>query len=156
MSHEIRTPMTSILGYTDLLTASLEKPEHLEALEIIRRNGDHLLSIINDILDISKIEAGKLQVERIRCAPAAVLADVVSLMRVRASGKGIPLVLEFVGPFPEMIWTDPTRLRQILVNLVGNAIKFTETGEVRIVARLIDPGARHPSSSAKSSTRASA
>ncbi len=136
MSHEIRTPMTAILGYADMLAGQLENPEHLEALNIIRRNGDHLLTIINDILDLSKIDAGKLQVERHACSPAAVAADVVSLMRVRARGKGLALDLEYVGPVPATILTDSVRLRQILVNLVGNAIKFTETGGVRLVVRL--------------------
>ncbi len=136
MSHEIRTPMTAILGYAEVLAGQLENPEHLEALNIIRRNGDHLLRIINDILDLSKIDAGKLQIERLACSPVAVAADVVSLMRVRARGKGLGLDLEFAGPVPETILTDSVRLRQILVNLVGNAVKFTETGGVRLVVRL--------------------
>ncbi len=136
MSHEIRTPMTAILGYADILAGQLENAEHLEALTIIRRNGDRLLRIINDILDLSKIEAGKLQIERQACSPAIVVADVVSLMRVRAEGKGFGLKVEFAGPVPETILTDVARLRQILLNLVGNAIKFTESGSVRIVVRL--------------------
>ena len=144
MSHEIRTPMTAILGYADILAGSLQHPEHLEAVNTIRRNGDHLLEIINGILDLSKIEAGKLQLERVTCAPSAILADVVSLMRVRADAKRLALKLEYAGPCPETILTDPTRLRQILINLVGNAIKFTETGEVRIVARLIDHDSPKP------------
>ena len=148
MSHEIRTPMTAILGYTDILLTEegIEKaPTHYrEAVETIKRNGDHLLSLINDILDLSKIEAGKIEIEQIACAPAAVLADVVSLMRVRADARGLSLKLEYAGPVPETVLTDPTRLRQILVNLIGNAIKFTETGEVRIVARLIDGDAPEP------------
>jgi signal transduction histidine kinase/CheY-like chemotaxis protein len=136
MSHEIRTPMTAILGYADVLAGQLDNAEHLEALNIIRRNGDHLLAIINDILDFSKIEAGKFQVERQACSPAAVAAEVVSLMRVRARGKGLDLKLEFAGALPETVLTDPARLRQILLNLAGNAVKFTETGSVRIVVRL--------------------
>ncbi len=136
MSHEIRTPMTAILGYADLLAGQLDNSEHLEALDIIRRNGNHLLAVINDILDLSKIEAGKFQVERQACSPAAVAAEVVSLMRVRANGKGLGLQLEFAGPVPQTISTDTARLRQILLNLVGNAIKFTETGNVRIIVRL--------------------
>ena len=136
MSHEIRTPMTAILGFADILAGQLDDPDHLEALNIIRRNGDHLLTVINDILDLSKIEAGKFRVERQACSPAAIAADVVSLMRVRADGKGLGLQLEFAGPVPETVWTDPARLRQILLNLVGNAIKFTETGSVRIVVQL--------------------
>ena len=133
MSHEIRTPMTAILGYTDILTESLKDPGQQEALQVIRRNGDYLLSIINDILDISRIEAGKVEVERVACSPATIVRDVVSLMRVRASEKGIDLTLEYAEPCPQIVLTDPTRLRQILVNLVGNAIKFTESGCVRII-----------------------
>ena len=136
MSHEIRTPMTAILGFTDVLLGNLKAPEDLEAVETIRRNGDHLLEIINDILDLSKIEAGKLEVRRAACSPCRILADVASLMRVRADAKGLPLTVEFAGPIPETIHTDPTRLRQILINLVGNAIKFTETGQVRAVVSL--------------------
>ena len=136
MSHEIRTPMTAILGYADVLAGQVDDPEQREAINIIRRNGDHLLMIINDILDLSKIEAGKLQLERRASSPAAIVADVVSLLRLRADGKGLTLKLEFAGPIPETICTDPARLRQILLNLVGNAIKFTASGSVRIVVRL--------------------
>jgi two-component system, sensor histidine kinase and response regulator len=144
LSHEIRTPMTAILGFSDILAESVERPEQREAVQTIHRNGEYLLDLINDILDLSKIEAGKLQAERIPCAPTEVLADVVSLMRVRADAKGIALKMEFVGPVPEIILTDPTRLRQILVNLIGNAIKFTESGEVRIVTRLVDRDTTQP------------
>jgi PAS domain S-box-containing protein len=144
MSHEIRTPMTAILGYADVLADRLDRPEHLEPVNIIRRNGNHLLAIINDILDLSRIEAEKCQIERRPCSPAALLAEVVSLMRVRADDQGLALSLEFAGPLPETILTDATRLRQILMNLVGNAIKFTEAGHVRVVARLADRDAAAP------------
>ena len=136
MSHEIRTPMTAILGYVNILAGQLETPEHVEALGIIRRNGDHLLAVINDILDLSKIEAGKLQIERNSCSPAAVAADVISLMRPRAKEKGLGLKLEFAGPAPETVSTDAIRLRQILLNLLGNAVKFTEAGGVRLIVRM--------------------
>jgi PAS domain S-box-containing protein len=157
MSHEIRTPMTAILGFTDLLRQSLECcsvcPDHATCatrrenrthMETIRRNGDHLLHIINDILDLSKIEAGKLQVEWRPCSPAAILADVVSLLRVRAKAKGLALELDFAGPMPDTILTDPARLRQILLNLIGNAIKFTEAGSVRLIARVVDAATGEP------------
>lgn len=137
MSHEIRTPMTAILGYSDVLLATLEQPELLDAAQTIKRNSEHLLEILNDILDFSKIEAGRLEIEPVRCSPAQILSDVATLLTVRAAAKGLTLRLEADGPLPEVITTDPTRLRQILVNLVGNAIKFTEVGEVRIVARTI-------------------
>ena len=139
MSHEIRTPMTAILGYTEnLLDPDLSDSDKLSALHTVRRNSEHLLQIINDILDLSKIEAGKLAVEQLRCSPVQLAAEVQSLMQVRAGAKNIALNTEFIGPVPESIESDPTRLRQILVNLVGNAIKFTESGGVRIITRLVD------------------
>ncbi len=143
MSHEIRTPMTAILGYADVLLEkdNIERapPAHSEAVKMIRRNGQHLLAIINDILDISKIEAGRLQVEHVPCSPPQTIAEVMSLMRARATAKNLSMVCEYVGPIPGSFQTDPLRLRQILVNLVGNAIKFTDTGGVRIITRLV-PG----------------
>ena len=138
MSHEIRTPMTAILGYTEtLLDPDQSESERLSAVHTVRRNGDHLLQIINDILDISKIEAGKLDVEHIRCSPVQVVSEVQSLMQVRADAKKLSFRIEFTGAVPETIESDPTRLKQILVNLVGNAIKFTEMGGVRLVTRFI-------------------
>jgi signal transduction histidine kinase/AmiR/NasT family two-component response regulator len=140
MSHEIRTPMTAILGFTDVLLGILQEPETIEAAHTIKRNGEHLLRIINDILDLSKIEAGRLEVEQEVVSPFQILAEIVSLMRVRAEGKGLPLTLDYVSPIPQTITTDPTRLRQILTNLIGNAIKFTEAGSIRVTARLIEDG----------------
>jgi PAS domain S-box-containing protein len=144
MSHEIRTPMTAILGYADnLLDPQLADADRLSAVHTIRRNGEHLLQIINDILDISKIEAERLVLERIRCSPIQILADIRSLMQVRADAHGLSLNIAFTGPIPETIETDPTRLKQILVNLVGNAIKFTERGSVHLVTEMCgDPA--HP------------
>ncbi len=142
MSHEIRTPMTAILGYADLLSHEaseakkpLEPAAVLSHLHTIQRNGAHLLQVINDILDLSKIEAGKLEAERIPCSPRQVVAEVMSLLRGRAEAKKLDFYEEYVGPVPETILSDPTRLRQILLNLVGNALKFTETGGVRLVTR---------------------
>lgn len=136
MSHEIRTPMTAILGFTDILLEQRQErqltAEDINSLQIVKKNASNLLQIINDILDLSKIEAGRFEVERTECSPAQIAADVVSLMRVRADAKKLPLHVEFEGPLPRTIKTDPLRLRQILVNLVGNAIKFTEMGEVRL------------------------
>ena len=140
MSHEIRTPMTAILGYSNLLVQQgITKGEQEEFVQIIHRNGDHLLGIINDILDISKIEAGKMTIERIPCSPCQIANEAISLMRVRAIAKSLSLQIEYRGPIPETIQTDPTRLRQILINLLGNAVKFTELGGVRLVVRLMDP-----------------
>ncbi len=138
VSHEIRTPMMAILGYAELLAGGLTDPEHCEAVNTIRRNGDHLLTVINDILDVSKIEAGELRVEKAPCALPSLLAEVAELMRLRAHAKNIALKLEYAGPIPRSIVTDSTRLRQILVNLLGNAVKFTEVGEVRMIASLAD------------------
>ncbi|MFQ5805257.1 MAG: CHASE domain-containing protein [Phycisphaerae bacterium] len=139
MSHEIRTPMTAILGFSEtLLDPALSDSERLSAVQTIRRNGEYLLHIINDILDLSKIEAGKLEVERVVCSPARLVAEVVSLMCVRAESKGLALSAAHLGPIPETLRSDPTRLRQILVNLTGNAIKFTEQGGVRLVACLVE------------------
>jgi signal transduction histidine kinase/sensor domain CHASE-containing protein/FixJ family two-component response regulator len=145
MSHEIRTPMTAILGYSEqLLDPDLGRPEFDQAVGIIRRNGDHLLQVINDILDLSKIEAGKLEVERIACSPLQVVSDVLDLLRNRASAKGLLLQAECAGPLPEAILTDPTRLRQILFNLVGNSIKFTERGSINLRVSL-QPGGNESS-----------
>jgi signal transduction histidine kinase/DNA-binding response OmpR family regulator len=138
MSHEIRTPMTAMLGYLNLLaderTTDTERASHIAT---IRHNGKHLLRILNDILDLSKLEAGKMTIERTACSPIEVLADVASLMRPRATEKHLGFVVESDGPIPERIEADPTRLRQILINLVSNAIKFTTSGEVRIRISLV-------------------
>src|SRR5439155_741421 len=96
-------------------------------------NGEYLLTIINDVLDLSKIEAGKMSVERVACLPVELTANVASLMRARALGKGLTFAVEYRGAIPERIQADPTRVRQILLNVVGNAIKFTEVGGVRLV-----------------------
>jgi PAS domain S-box-containing protein len=133
VSHEIRTPMTAILGYTDLLTdPDLSASERADYLTTIRRNGDHLLAIVNDVLDLSKIEAGKMTVERIASSPPVLVAEVATMMHPRAIHKGLTLDVAYRRPIPETIQADPTRLRQILINLIGNAIKFTETGGVRL------------------------
>ncbi len=141
MSHEIRTPMTAILGFNDVLLGGVTEPEHLDAARTVKENGDYLINLINDILDLSKIDAGKLDVEQIDCSPHEVLAEVTALMKVRATAKGVPLETRLDGPLPETIHSDPTRLRQVLINVVGNAIKFTEAGSVRFVTRLLnEPG----------------
>ena len=133
MSHEIRTPLTAILGFTEnLLEPQVPEAERTTALQTILRNGHHLLQLINDILDLSKIEAGRLEVEKLSCSPGELLADVVSALRVKADAKQVKLLLSYRGSVPETIHSDPTRLRQILINMVGNAIKFTERGHVDI------------------------
>ncbi|MCM2369668.1 PAS domain-containing protein [Aporhodopirellula aestuarii] len=135
MSHEIRTPMTAILGYADLISDMIDDPEAIRHLQTIRRNGDYLLDIINDILDLSKIEAGKLDVECERFQPARLIEDVRSVMAVRANEGGLALEVEYEGKLPKLIESDAKRLKQILINLVGNAIKFTRKGHVKIRVR---------------------
>ncbi len=133
MSHEIRTPMTAILGFTEnLLTEKLAEDDRRQALETIRRNGEHLMTLINDILDLSKIEAGRLTIERIAFSPIDLVAEVASLMRVRADAKKLQLRIDYRCPLPATVQSDPTRLRQVLINLSGNAIKFTESGAITI------------------------
>ena len=139
MSHEIRTPLNAILGFADLLRRGMEsgEAERREYLETIHSSGGHLLGVINDILDLSKIEAGQLQVEQLRCCPARIIAEAVSVLRVRAREKNLSLEYHWSGPVPESIVTDPARLRQLLLNVIGNAIKFTENGGVQVVAQII-------------------
>ncbi len=135
MSHEIRTPMTAILGYLELLQERLagqEDPQSLVAVETVRSNAAHLLALINDILDLSKIEAGHMRVESVAVTLPQVLVDVQSLLLQRAKDRGVELHCQLDGPIPERILGDETRLRQILLNIVGNAVKFTREGEVRV------------------------
>jgi signal transduction histidine kinase len=133
MSHEIRTPMTAILGYSDLLQdPDLSEPERIAHVRTIRRSARHLLSIVNDVLDIARLEAGRLAVERIPVSPVEITDEVYSLMRLRASEKGLQLKREIKLPIPGLILSDPLRVRQILTNLVGNAVKFTGTGTVTL------------------------
>lgn len=132
MSHEIRTPMTAILGYAELLLESSSESERTVYARTIRRNGEHLLAVLNDILDLSKIEAGKLEVEHIPCELPSLVRDVIELQSVRAESKRLSLKSSISANCPRYIMADPVRLRQVLLNLVGNAIKFTEIGGVEI------------------------
>ncbi|KAA5543265.1 response regulator [Roseiconus nitratireducens] len=138
MSHEIRTPMNAILGYTDVLRRGFDSNENdrQEYLDTIHQSGEHLLALINDILDLSKVEAGQMELQMERCSPYALIKEVVSLLRPKADEKGINLEFRCEGAFPETILGDAVRLRQTIVNLVGNAIKFTERGGVEVLARL--------------------
>jgi signal transduction histidine kinase/CheY-like chemotaxis protein/HPt (histidine-containing phosphotransfer) domain-containing protein len=140
MSHEIRTPMTAIIGYADLLLDPNQcVSERLNHVNVVRRNAEYLLAIVNDILDLSKIEAGQLVCESIAMSPCQIISEVASMMRVRAIERKIELQVRIDGPIPKTIHSDPTRLRQILINLVGNAIKFTESGWVRVTATMESP-----------------
>ena len=137
MSHEMRSPLTGIMGYADILLTSLKDPFEMQCLTTIKQSGSYLIAIVNDILDISKIEAGKLVLNLERVSPLALFGEVHELMDVRAREKRLPLILRFDHVLPASIQTDPTRLRQIVVNLVSNAIKFTERGRVEIVVKFL-------------------
>jgi signal transduction histidine kinase/CheY-like chemotaxis protein/HPt (histidine-containing phosphotransfer) domain-containing protein len=136
MSHEIRTPMNAILGFTELLKRGFgrDSAETHKHLEIIHSSGKHLLELINDILDLSKVESGHLEIERIRFNPYLVIQDVVRVLSGKASEKGIGLEIQIPNDVPETISGDPSRIRQIVTNLVGNAVKFTEHGGVTVTA----------------------
>ena len=138
MSHEIRTPMNAILGFTDVLRRGYHKNdvEMRKHLDTIHSSGSHLLHLINDILDLAKVESGRLEVERIACAPHRIVREVVDVLGVRAREKGVALTFECDGPVPETVQSDAVRLRQIVTNLVGNALKFTERGGVKVVLAL--------------------
>ncbi len=140
MSHEIRTPLTAILGYADIVRAESLGEDPLSpraiAVDTIERAGEHLLALINDILDLSALESGKLTAEHVEASLAQVLVDIDRLMQARAAAKGVALETRLVSPIPARIRTDPTRLRQILLNLTANAVKFTESGRIEILAGL--------------------
>lgn len=137
MSHEIRTPITAILGFSELAIEQVRDPEVLKFVQTIDRNGRHLLDLVNDILDLSKIEAGKVEIEELPCSVDQLTGEVTSLLAGRASQKGLKLDFEKVGSVPEAVETDPMRLRQILLNIIGNAIKFTPEGSVRVQLRAV-------------------
>ena len=140
MSHEIRTPLNAVLGFTDVLRRGLvtDSDEAVDHLNMIHRSGAHLLELINDILDLSKIEAGRMQVESIETHVDEIVLDVINVLGVRATESDLHLAYVFTTPIPRTIPSDPTRLRQVVTNLVGNAIKFTSEGEVKVVTGLIE------------------
>ncbi|WP_052736445.1 hybrid sensor histidine kinase/response regulator [Aquincola tertiaricarbonis] len=141
MSHEIRTPLTSIIGFADLLLdPAQDEAERAEAVHTIRRNGEHLLQVINDILDLSKIETGKLELALGPVHLPTLLREVATLVMPRARHKGLAFELHAEAPLPLLVHGDALRLKQILLNLCGNAVKFTHEGSVTLALRLHEPG----------------
>jgi PAS domain S-box-containing protein len=134
MSHEIRTPMNAILGFTELLKRGFGKSERESThyLDTIHQSGKHLLGLINDILDLSKVEAGQLQVEKIACAPHQVVQAALQELGLKAQEKGVRLSMRLLTPVPERVQSDPARLRQVVLNLLSNAVKFTDRGGVEV------------------------
>ncbi|MHB8474219.1 MAG: hybrid sensor histidine kinase/response regulator [Gammaproteobacteria bacterium] len=138
MSHEIRTPMNAILGFTEILRRGYGKREQdwQKHLGTIASSGQHLLELINDVLDLSKVEAGHMEIERVPCAAHLIVSEVIQVLAVKAGEKAITLHFETEGLIPESFDCDPLRMRQIVTNLVGNALKFTEYGGIRVVMRM--------------------
>ncbi len=145
MSHEIRTPMNAVIGFADMLEdPELTEIQRTKSIQTIKRNGEHLIAIISDILDISKIESGRLEVERIEADPVQLMDDALAIVSMNAKKKGLELNRHIDGTLPAHVKTDPTRLRQILVNLLGNAVKFTPTGSITLRLRW-EPVGQHRS-----------
>ncbi|MBL4698418.1 MAG: CHASE domain-containing protein [Phycisphaerales bacterium] len=138
MSHEIRTPMTAILGYSEILEDNIVKTTNggcIEAIDAIQRSGKHLMMVINDVLDLSKIESGKMAIEHEPCSILELVNDVYASLKVNAAKKNLDLRIEFDTSIPRIVSMDAYRVRQILINLVGNAIKFTNDGSVTVGLR---------------------
>jgi CheY-like chemotaxis protein len=134
MSHEIRTPLTAIIGFGESLLDSQQNMEQrIGSIKTIIRSGKHLLQVINDILDLSKVEARKLDVEEIDFLLFPILAEIDSLVRKQAKDSGLEFTIQYNFPLPKMIKSEPLRLKQILINLLNNAIKFTEAGSVTLI-----------------------
>ncbi len=138
MSHEIRTPMNAVLGFTDFLLATNLTAEQQEFAESIKGSADALLTLINDILDLSKIEAGKLRLDRVPFQLGATIAEIASLFALEARMKGVEFASSIPADLPRVVVGDPGRLRQVLRNLLGNALKFTDRGEIGVHAELLN------------------
>lgn len=139
ISHELRTPLGAILGYIDLLlTEKTSETDMVEQLSIVKRNGHQLSSLVDDLLDLSKIEAGRLEIERFEVSLQSLLREIYELFSLSASKKGLAFHIKYLNPVPKSMNLDPVRLRQILINLVGNAIKFTDEGKIEIHVEYFD------------------
>ncbi|PZO40597.1 MAG: hybrid sensor histidine kinase/response regulator [Pseudanabaena frigida] len=136
MSHELRTPLNGILGYTQVLKLSEDPVKYQDGLDMIQRSGKHLLTLINDILDLSKIEAGKLDLHYSLFNLDEFLKDLIDIFKVQATSQEVEIVYEPIGKLPKLVYGDSKRLRQVLFNLVGNAIKFTDKGIVTVVVQI--------------------
>jgi signal transduction histidine kinase len=131
MSHELRTPLNAILGFSRLLRNDNSiSGEQRKTLTIINRSGEHLLTLINDVLDMAKVEAGSINVENVHVDLGEMVQDITDLMHVRAAEKNLQLILDQSSQFPRSVQTDAAKLRQVIINLIGNAIKFTEQGSI--------------------------
>ncbi|HEY9627307.1 MAG TPA: PAS domain S-box protein [Coleofasciculaceae cyanobacterium] len=140
MSHELRTPLNVILGFAQVMYREpMLTPEHQENLQIIRRSGDHLLSLINDVLDLSKIEAGHITLDESNVDLIDLLRSLEQMFGQRAEAKGLQLRLELAANLPQYVTIDVNKLRQVLINLLGNAIKFTKQGKIALQARIVEP-----------------
>jgi signal transduction histidine kinase/ligand-binding sensor domain-containing protein/CheY-like chemotaxis protein len=140
MSHELRTPLNAILGFSNILRENSASESQRRDLDIINRSGEHLLTLINDVLDVAKIEAGRTKLEAAPCDLKILVQDIADMMRVRATEKQLALVLEATGEFPRYVNTDGAKLREVLINLLGNAINYTEQGSItlRVAAQPAD------------------
>ncbi|MEG4294793.1 ATP-binding protein [Microcoleus sp. C2C3] len=145
MSHELRTPLNAIIGFAHLLVNSKKTaPEQQSSLDIINRSGEHLLKLINDILSLSKIEAGQITLESNTFDLYSLLSDIEGMFQLKAQSSGLQLVFELRNDVPQYVRTDESKLRQVLINLLGNAVKFAETGRVKLTVKCLQLLAKKP------------